>query len=681
MASKLIFNNANGLPGKISLVNPDSNNETKELDISKLTTYVDTVDDLASLTSAVGTVIVSDKDRGGIFNAIASTTANDGTIFDGSGCSWERQYEGAVNVKWFGAIEGNVSLEFNDYVQASIQVSNEIIIEGLYYTQSGVSFPSDTKIISSGNHFWQEPSQKDLSSGTAIVYNGVGGTNSYVAKLSAVAVGTKPTYQADGSQNNYNVKMDGITFDGGDIAEFGLYGARCGLGTNLDNITTTGTLKHGVWFGEFWSAKLGTVVSLYNNGCGVTLGEDTFSWGSNTVNAIDSDFILTFKNGLDNDYNYSTSINAGYGIGIFVSRACKFGTIIAELNSGVGIYIDTKSGPNSIENVYLEDNALNSLDAEFRAYNIVINPSTDGCLGFSINNIYNKPSSGTYPTDGVHPTIRITGTSTNTTYPSNVVKNTFGGIRIYADWSNYVLLSTHSSTQNNIDGAYPQGDVQPELENATISTLYVRNSGTGGGQSTSSALADLNTAFKVASVLPNVSVIDIKGSLFGASELNTQLNRSITVEGDAGTQIVSLEVNNSKNSLVSFKNIASLGLVKLFTSTVKFNGTTFVFTHDGGATGAGIQMSDSSVSFINSPVDCSGMLTSQRGLEINNNSTVVMDNSQISNYSAGLAVLLRDNGSELTTDQALTSSDVLIASGEGRVFTPTSLILSGATLV
>ena len=139
MASKLIFNNANGIPGKISLVNPDSNNKTKELDISKLTTYVDTVDDLASLTYDIGTVIVSNKDRGGIFNAIGSTTANDGTIFDGSGCSWERQYSGAVNVKWFSVIADNELIDNADTLEYVFNNFNNIYIpDGKYNINRGI---------------------------------------------------------------------------------------------------------------------------------------------------------------------------------------------------------------------------------------------------------------------------------------------------------------------------------------------------------------------------------------------------------------------------------------------------------------------------------------------------------------------------------------------------------------
>ena len=72
---------------------------------------IDSVDDFTGVPSTFDTVIVKDKDRGGVFNKIASTTANGGTVFDGIECSWERQYNGAINVKWFGdeALEATIS--------------------------------------------------------------------------------------------------------------------------------------------------------------------------------------------------------------------------------------------------------------------------------------------------------------------------------------------------------------------------------------------------------------------------------------------------------------------------------------------------------------------------------------------------------------------------------------------
>lgn len=69
---------------------------------SKTINYtVNTVDDLLSLEGDVDSVVVvTEENRGGTFIKRLTAGANDNGIwFNG----WERQYDGAVNVKWFGA--------------------------------------------------------------------------------------------------------------------------------------------------------------------------------------------------------------------------------------------------------------------------------------------------------------------------------------------------------------------------------------------------------------------------------------------------------------------------------------------------------------------------------------------------------------------------------------------------
>ena len=64
---------------------------------------LNTIEDLATYTGT-GLVIVKDLNRGGtfIYDATQSAVNNGGTVFDG----WVRQFSGAVNVKWFGAVSG-----------------------------------------------------------------------------------------------------------------------------------------------------------------------------------------------------------------------------------------------------------------------------------------------------------------------------------------------------------------------------------------------------------------------------------------------------------------------------------------------------------------------------------------------------------------------------------------------
>ncbi|SFV67520.1 hypothetical protein MNB_SV-14-171 [hydrothermal vent metagenome] len=75
---------------------------------NRLCVVVDTVDKLTtSLKNASDTVIVKDINRGGtfIYDSSKSDINDGGTIFNG----WVRQYDGVLNVLWFGAIGDGVS--------------------------------------------------------------------------------------------------------------------------------------------------------------------------------------------------------------------------------------------------------------------------------------------------------------------------------------------------------------------------------------------------------------------------------------------------------------------------------------------------------------------------------------------------------------------------------------------
>jgi len=90
MSSKIKMSNINGKT--LEILNSDLS------DKSKTVVYLDTVAQATNYVGTDGDVIhISDKDRGGIFVYDSTATDNGGTVFG----KCVRQYEGAVNVKWF----------------------------------------------------------------------------------------------------------------------------------------------------------------------------------------------------------------------------------------------------------------------------------------------------------------------------------------------------------------------------------------------------------------------------------------------------------------------------------------------------------------------------------------------------------------------------------------------------
>jgi len=130
--SKLVMKN--NIKSELSITHAD-NKPAKSIVGTDIAVAVDTINDFPLDASDGDTVIVRDLNRGGTFIYDSTKVAghNDGTNFNG----WIRQYDGAVNVKWFGANETRTDNEVP--IQSAVNISSEVYIpSGEYNTTSAI---------------------------------------------------------------------------------------------------------------------------------------------------------------------------------------------------------------------------------------------------------------------------------------------------------------------------------------------------------------------------------------------------------------------------------------------------------------------------------------------------------------------------------------------------------------
>lgn len=99
---------------------------------------VNTVAELTALSGIDGQVCtLTDKDRGGVFIYDSTAVDNGGTVFG----NWVRQYDGPVNVKWFGAKEHTEQSTLFQYI---IDLGKDIIFDGDYLISTALTPVSNT---------------------------------------------------------------------------------------------------------------------------------------------------------------------------------------------------------------------------------------------------------------------------------------------------------------------------------------------------------------------------------------------------------------------------------------------------------------------------------------------------------------------------------------------------------
>jgi len=178
--------------GKVSQIRGTGSKIITKLNASEIqgALVVDTISELESMpVSDLGktkTIIVSDKNRGGIFtyDDSKSDINNYGTIFNG----WVRQYDDIVNVKWFGA-KGDGSTDDTEAIQKTLDLNLAAFLP------SGTYRISDTLVLSNGFY------------GSSLI-----GEDRQNTKILTSVTGSKPILSLNGGSGAFsNIEVKNLT--------------------------------------------------------------------------------------------------------------------------------------------------------------------------------------------------------------------------------------------------------------------------------------------------------------------------------------------------------------------------------------------------------------------------------------------------------------------------------------
>jgi len=188
MSTNIKLNNANGASSQLVISNPDTNFNGRAIDMSKVAHQVNTIADLRAMTEKPDTVYVTGYHTAGdgafgshFFKRVDSVgTDNSGTIIVPTGVAtyyYALQYEGAVNVKWFGAVGDGVTddssafLLLNTFLNSIATTDSWKDIYGLQITIApGVYLVNDNITFSSFTHFYISGDQAKITGSGSITF-------------------------------------------------------------------------------------------------------------------------------------------------------------------------------------------------------------------------------------------------------------------------------------------------------------------------------------------------------------------------------------------------------------------------------------------------------------------------------------------------------------------------------
>lgn len=363
-----------------------------------------------------------------------------------------------LSVVDFGAKGDGVS-DDTQALQAALDAGVAVVLPpGVYRITSELVLKTGTKLIGSGafSAFVNTAGGlasplKDYSAGTSVIlYDGPASSAACIVRASSEAVGIEPT-DTD-TRNLINVGLRGVVLNGNGKAGIGLYVVRAMSNNEFEDITVTRTTSHAflvmisfIGHAKRWAAYL-------NEGCGITLGFNVFSWASAnvTVDEIHFDSLFAQYNGHNASrvplgvYNKSSNYNKEYGIGIGQGRALKFTNAQSIRNGGVGIYCECDRWPIKFDTFYTEFNCeSDSAPATNGRFGIwVQGVSGNNSRHLQFENGYMSGSGATLEFDG----IRLAGTEPSRSGEDATIFEHIPLLKhVEASWGNYRLADCDSN--------------------------------------------------------------------------------------------------------------------------------------------------------------------------------------------------------------------------------------------
>jgi len=283
MSTNIKLNNANGTNAELVISNPDTNLIGRTIDISKVAHQVNTIADLRAMTEKPDTVYVTGYHTAGdgafgshFFKRVDSAGAdNAGTIIVPNGATtyhYALQYEGAVNVKWFGAVGDGVT-DDSSVIQHTVDNYNNIVLEK-HAVGKSIFLPDN--VIISGGSLIEIGNSSDFTIAILINKNhnsSVGNDNITIRDIDIIGKNSTPIAAADVTSSLHGIG--------------GIYLTYC-TNVNISDVSVRDSWSGIVVYGT--RDNYSTVQNININNCKVT---NAASWNANSNAGVPRGFNLS----------------------------------------------------------------------------------------------------------------------------------------------------------------------------------------------------------------------------------------------------------------------------------------------------------------------------------------------------------------------------------------------------